>query len=603
MNRPDGIYKPVLDIHELLNLCEEWSGSSRLSIDTETSGLDYLTCELYGISITHKEGYGWYIPVKRDPKIGEQLSIFDVGQISLSIMDIQRCLNPIFESPNITKYLHNAKFDLHILSRHGFNLCGPIYDTLLASIVLGNIKHGEYGLKYLAKEKLGYDMLEFKEVAGKNQFHTVEINRATEYASADVDMTLRLADKIEGIYPKFPRLQEIRDLEMSVMPTLKDMESQGALIDREYLIVIGNTLSKDLSQREKEIYSLFDKKFNFNSNDQLLSILNNTYGLDLKNVDEKALQSVKDKHPAIPKILEYKKRAKLLSTYVTGILTKLIDNRVHTDYYQLKVTGRLSSNNPNLQNIPTKKDNSDLPLIRKAFIAPRGFKFVSIDYSQLELRLATHISEDETWTKAFMDDLDIHAATGSAIYKKPIEEVTAYERKKSKTINFSILYGISEFGLAPRLEISIDEAKQFIEDYFSALGGVKSYIQNCRARILTKKWIETPMGRRIYFNFNDRDTAAKKAAIREGTNFPIQGFAADIVKMSMVEVYELLKPYKSKMILQVHDEIDFEMAEDEMDILIPKIQDIMSNIVQLRIPLKVDVEYGNNWEELEKWRA
>lgn len=601
LNRPDGIYKPILSIHELRDLCEEISSSDRLAIDTETSGLDYLTCELYGIALSHKEGFGWYIPVKRTPKNGEQLSIFDISERSLTLEEIREVLNPIFMSVFIVKYLHNAKFDLHILTRHGFVLMEPIYDTLLGSIVLGNMKFQEYGLKHLTKVKLGYDMLEFKEVTKKCPFHALEIQAQTDYAGPDVDMTLRLGSKLEEIYPRFPNLIKIRNLEFEVMPTLKDIESQGCLIDKDYLLNIGNSLSKDLSKREKEIHSLFEKKFNFNSNEQLLSLLNNTYGLNLHNVDEQALKSVKDSHPGIPAILEYKKRAKLLSTYVSGILSKLIDQRVHTDYYQLKVTGRLSSNNPNLQNIPTKKDNSDLPLIRKAFIVPEGYQFVSIDYSQLELRLATHISEDETWTKAFLNDEDIHAATASSIYGKPIELVTAYERKLSKVTNFSILYGISAFGLAPRIEKSVEEAEEFIEQYFANLAGVKNYIQSCKARVLAKKWIETPMGRRVYFNFSDRDNKAKNAAIREATNFPIQGMSADIMKMAMVEVSKLLKSYKTKMILQVHDELAYEMEEDEMDILIPKIVEIMENVVQLRVPIRCDTEFGPNWEELEKY--
>lgn len=612
--KPDGEYIPVTSIKELEELCLRLNKAEEIAIDTETSGVNPLSCSLYGISITDSTNYGWYIPTQQELKDYDQLSLFDQPDKYVPLEIIIKLLKPVFTNPNIVKYMHNAKFDLHVLNRHGCPVEQPIFDTMVAAWVLGNVYGAKYGLKPLAELKLGYRMTTYKEVAGRLPFYKVPLERATDYAAADVDMTLRLSRPIKDAMEKFPSLVNTMQLEQKMVPVLTRMEANGVLIDSPYLEDIKITLADSIRKAKKLAYSELRSNINIDSQPQLLSLLNQRLqksGKIISSTDEAALTSILDEDKAAVRILQYRKLYKMYSTYVVGILSKVDDfGRLHTDYQQHGIkTGRISSSEPNMQNLPTRKEDKpdwfpELPSIRRAIIVPDGWKFVSIDYSQLELRLATHISRDPTWIQAFLADQDIHAATAAKIYGVPIEQVSKDQRKRAKTVNFAILYGTSAYGLAPRVKMSVKDTEDFIEEYFENLPGIRKYIEDRRHEVLTRKYVETPYGRRLYFKFDPTDRKGASAAQREGTNMPIQGYAADIVKLSMIQIHDLLlqNRYRTRMLLQVHDEIDFEMPEEEMSIVIPQVVEIMRNAQKLLIPLKVDVEVGDNWEDIYDWK-
>ncbi len=604
---PDGKYEGIVtgeQLDEVINTILK-NNITDIGIDTETDSLDYLNCNILGVSLAYNHNninYGFYIPVRRR---AEQLMLWDSPDNYLTLDDISSRLNLVLDNPYITKYLHNAKFDMHILKRHGFVLDSVLYDSMIGACILGNVAGARFGLKHLVKKHLGFDMLEFSQVTGKNKdFSDVPLVVAVDYAGPDGDMTLRLSKKELDIFNKFPELKPTLDLELKCIPILQEMEETGAKIDRDFLVSAGKALQKDMNTYLKKIYSSFHKKFNVNSEDQLLDVLKSELNVSLPNVQAKTLESLTQTHPSIQHILDYRKRLKLKSVYVDGMLDKLDkDDRVHTDFYQMLATGRLSSNNPNLQNIPTKKDDDDigLPLIRKAFVANDGYKFVSIDYSQLELRVITHVANESYWINAFANDEDIHLSTAAAVLKKDLSEVTKYERKTAKFTNFGLLYGESAYGLSNRTGMSKEDADDFIYDYFSVLPNIKKYTEDIKHQVTTRRYTETFNGRRLYYTFDPNDWKSIAKAIRRGTNQPIQGGAADIVKKAMVEVADILRGYRTKLILQVHDELNFEMYVPEMPVLIPKIIDVMTGVFQLRVPLKVDVEYGDNWNDLTDW--
>lgn len=612
MRQPDGTYQAITTVADLKDLAYVLGDFGEvISLDTETTSLDYLTCELLGISITHKPGLGYYIPVKRHLR---QELLWDNPSDFLDIEIVRFYLNPVLSNPRKVKTLHNAKFDLHVLERHGFIISEPVYDTMIGAWVLGNVHGARYGLKDLAERKLGFKMTEFKEVAGKHKdFSLVPLKEATLYAAADADMTARLyVIEEEKFHNGSSHLVPTRDLEMPCVRVLKKMEEVGALIDRPYLSGLDAPLRRQMKFHEKRVYDNFGD-FNINSQDELKDKIYRHLGVVIPDVKFSTLFELKENYPIIESILHYTKRQKIHSVYVKGILELLDSNdRVHTEYRQNLKTGRLSSNHPNLQNIPTKKDDDsaadhefvkDLPLIRKAFIAKPDYKIVSIDYSQLELRITAHLANEQSWIDAFANGVDIHKATAATVLKIPLSKVNKEQRRKAKAINFGLLYGMTEFGLSKRINCSIDEAKEFIAQYFEHLDGIRRYIENRRAEVRGRKFVQTEIGRRLYFNWNLENPKSLPAAEREGINMPVQGQAADIVKKAMVEIDSLLDNYRTKMILQVHDELDFEMPISEMPILIPQIKEIMEGVFKLKVDLKCDVEYGDNWEELQDYEG
>lgn len=608
--RPDGIYKAVTKEGDLADLVFiMMQNYPSFSIDTETTGVDALNDEIIGISLSHRAGIGYYIPILEGYKLVKQRNLFDHSEEYLRLEVVRHYVNQLTSS-NLMKYMHNAKYDIHVLTRYGFEINQPIYDTMLGSYVLGNVYGARYGLKDLTKRKLGFDMLEFKEVAGKNPFYSVPLDIATKYASADTDMTLRLSGLIHKKFEEFPSLRFIEDLEMKTMPVLVDMERVGALVNTDYLKGLSRRMGQEIGRLVPKIHDEFGYKFNINSNPELMEAFNNSFKIRLESADEKSLLAQIERVPIVADILNYRKRSHFKSTYVDGILQKLDkDSRVHTEFYQMLKTGRLSSKAPNLQNIPTKKDDEykrDLPLLRQAFIAKPGYKFVSIDYSQLEIRVITHISEEPTWIKAFEDDKDIHSETAIALFGdeflKADKDTKKQLRGKTKTVNFGLLYGQTPYGLSWRMNMSVADAEAFIANYFSVLPYVCQYIEDRKAEVRGRKYVETVFGRRLYFRYDIDDPKSIGAAEREAINMPIQGTSADLVKMSMIECHKYLKDKNSNLILQVHDELDFEIDEDEFDIVVPHLKNIMENIVDFKnVKLKCDVEFGPNWENLEEY--
>lgn len=603
---PNGIYKSITTMGDLRVLVEVITDHYQdIGVDTETTSVDYLTCDLLGISIAYKpeslHGVGYYIPVRPSKQVE---SLWDNPNNYLELDVIREHLNKILSNPNITKYLHNAKYDMHVLKRHGFTLEQPIYDTMIGAIVLGNVANAKYGLKDLVEKKLNIKMLHFDEVTGKDKdFSKTPLDVAVKYAGPDGDLTLRLAKEERKAFDKFPSLIPTMDLELSCIPVLQSMEELGARIDIKYLSNMNKKLKKEMDSYLDSVYKYFGKNFNVNSEDQLIKELRIKFPKDdITDVQASTLDLLVIKYPTelgIKDIINYRKRLKLSSVYCEGMIKQADkEHKVHTAFYQMLKTGRISSKNPNLQNIPTTKDGSDLPSIRRAFIADPGCKFVSIDYSQLELRVITHVADEPYWIKAFENNEDIHLSTAAAVLKKDQKDVTKYERKTAKFTNFGLLYGETAYGLSGRTGMSLEEADTFIKKYFSVLPKVKNYIDDIRHQVLTRKYTETFNGRRLYYNYDNKTV---NAAIREGTNQPIQGGAADIVKKAMVYTYDYLKPFKSKMILQVHDELDLMAYEDELPTIIPHIQEIMSNVFQLKVELKTDCELGDNWEDIKDW--
>lgn len=609
---PDGIYNAITDEATLKGAVDVIYNNNikDIGIDTETTSLDYLNCGILGISlayVTNDMRFGWYIPVRY---VAEQLSLLDDPSQYLDIETINHYLNKPLADKNITKHLHNAKFDLHVLNRHGFDVIEPIYDTMIGAWVLGNVATARYGLKHLAEEKLGIKMIGFSDITGKNNtFSKVSLNKAVEYAGPDGDVTLRLAEMEIPIFNKYRSLKPTLDIELKCIPILKGMEKIGALVDKDYLRKQSRYLSKQMKSLNKQMIDILGD-INIDSDQQLKAAIKKRYDIRLNDVQASTLENIfeynEDVFEEIKPLLDYRKCAKLKSVYCDGILD-LVENdgRVHTSFYQMLKTGRLSSKKPNLQNIPAYVQNgfmTKLPPIRHAFITKPGYKFVSIDYSQLELRVITHVSNEQYWIKAFNDGKDIHSSTAAAVFGKDIDSVTKFERKRAKFVNFGLLYGESAYGLSKRENMTVEEAEGFIARYFSVLPKIQEYVESRKRQVITQRYTETFNGRRLYFKYDKKDRRAVAAAQREGINFPIQGGASDIVKSAMYPVHELLKNYKTNMILQVHDELDFEMAEDEIPILIPKIVDIMSNVFDLKVDLLVDVEIGDNWGELKEYK-
>lgn len=602
--KPDGCYSSITneaDLRDLVYVLKEFA--TELGIDTETSSVDPLSCDLYGISISHQEKFAVYIPVQHHLT---QPMLWDSPEEFLDLETIQKHLAPIFSDPTKTKVLHNAKFDMHVLERHGLPLAEPIYDTMIGAWILGNIHGARYGLKDLADKKLDIQMTTFKEVVGKKKdFSEVPLPEATKYAGPDADMTLRLYHKEKEVFEKYPTLAPTLELEMPIVSILQDMEKVGSRINIGYLGGLSGPLNREMKFYSKRIYDAWGE-FNINSGEQLQEKINKHCGLALDNTQFDTIAPYVERFPVLDSYLRYAKRLKTKSVYVDGILALVDKNeRVHTEFKQNKKTGRLSSNNPNLQNIPSKKEEDeyakDLPAIRKAFIAKPGYKIVSIDYSQVELRIMAHLANEETWIQAFNEDSDIHRATAAAMFKIPTDKVTKEQRRNAKTINFGLLYLMSAFGLSKKLKISVEEAQGFIDQFFFNLHNIRKWMDQKAYEVQYRKMVETENGRRLYFHYDLDNPKSLPAAIREGTNLPIQGLAADIVKMAMIDVYGLLQNYHSKLILQIHDALDFEMKEEEMPILIPQISEIMSSAYKLKVPLKVEVEVGNNLEELSKW--
>ena len=592
-NKETADYQLVDTPDKIKNLVAVLQGAKEICLDTETTGTDPIKARLVGVSFSIKEGQGWYVPVYEKQEALE-------------------LLRPIYENPDTIKVGQNLKYDLQVLQNHGIELRGPMFDTMIAHYLL----HPEmrHGMDYLAEAYLHYQTIHIDELigTGKNQKSMAELSpeEVYVYACEDTDITLRLKNLFAPELEKEGLMKLFQEIEMPLMPVLAYMERNGVCIDTEGLRETSVLYSEEMQRIEEEIYQLAGVHFNISSPRQVGEVLFDQMKITNKPkktktgqyaTTEEILVSLKSKSPIVGKILEYRGLKKLLSTYIDA-LPELINpdtGHIHTSFNQtVTTTGRLSSSNPNLQNIPVRDEQGKE--VRKAFIPEAGQEFFCADYSQIELRIMAHLSGDENLIEAFNAGQDIHAATAAKIFHKALEEVTSDERRKAKTANFGIIYGISAFGLAERLDVSRTEAKELIDGYFLTYPGVKEYMEKSIAMAREKGYTETIFKRRCYLpDINSNNANVRGNAERNAINSPIQGSAADIIKIAMIRVYQRMKAegIRSKMILQVHDELCFTVLPEEKDRLQKIVVEEMQNAVQMRIPLIADTGWGSNWLE------
>lgn len=569
-----------------------------LSLDTETTNTDAMSAELVGMSFSYEENRAFYVPVPKDRE--EAQKIVDK-------------FKPVFENENSLKVGQNIKYDMIVLANYGVTIKGKMFDTMIAHYVLQPELH--HGMDYLAEVYLKYETIKIEELIGakgKNQRNMRDLSPTNiyKYACEDADVTLKLKNILEKELETNGVKELFEEIEMPLVPVLAYIERNGVRIDTEALKETSKHFTIRMREIEEDIYKLAGMEFNVSSPKQVGEILFDRLKIVEKAkktktgqyvTSEEVLESLKGKHQIVEKILDYRGLKKLLSTYI-DTLPELINpktGRIHTSFNQtVTATGRLSSSNPNLQNIPVR--NEDGKEIRKAFIPDDGCEFFSADYSQIELRIMAHLSEDENMIEAFREEQDIHAATAAKIYKINIEDVSREQRSKAKTANFGIIYGISVFGLAERLNVERKEAKELIEGYFENYPKVKSYMDESIRSARDKGYIETIFKRKRYLpDINSRNAVVRGYAERNAINAPIQGSAADIIKVAMVRIYKrfMEEGIKSKMILQVHDELNFSVLREEKE----KVQQIviseMEAAYKMKVPLLADCGWGQNWLE------
>ena len=599
-------YVCVLDKDALLKVCEEINQSNVFAIDTETDSLDTKTTKLLGISLSTKLGEGFYIPFGHN---------YDEAPEQISLSVAEEILGPVIVANESKLVGQNLKFDLPVLRRHGFSVNDFLADTMLLSYVF-NSTGSRHGLDYLAKNYLDYEPTKFDEVVGTGKkricFSEVDLEIATEYAAEDADITLRLFKYFSDKLAQEKLLNNLLEtIEKPALNALLKIETNGVKIDQNFLESYSKELSMRIDKLQKQAYKIAGEEFNLDSPNQLLEILFNKLGLPIlkktpkgqPSTNEETLVRLSEEYELPKVILEYRGLAKLKSTY-TDSLVKMIHNqtnRVHTSYQQaVTSTGRLSSTEPNLQNIPIKTEEGRK--IRQAFIAEPGNIIISADYSQIELRIMAHLSEDKNLTRAFKEGLDVHASTASEIFSIPIDEVTSDNRRKAKAINFGLMYGMSAFGLTRQLGISRQDAQQYLDSYFDKYQGVNAYMESIRGEAKAKGYVETVMGRRVHVpEINSGNGLRRQAAERAAINGPLQGSAADIIKKAMIDVYHWIEDSDSsneiKMIMQVHDELVFEVKKSKTKEYQDQIVSLMENTFSLSVPLIVEAESGNNWNE------
>ena len=599
-----GEYETILTLPQLEALIATLQESTAFAFDTETDSLDPMQANLVGLSFATQPGKAVYIPLAHEyPGAPEQLD----RQATLA------ALAPLFTDAGKKKIGQHGKYDLHVLRRHGIEVAGYAEDTMLESFVL-NSGSSRHDMDSLAKRYLGYNTIKYEEVAGKGAkqilFSQVALDDATRYAAEDADITLRLHHALSSKLALEPSLERVyREIEMPLVPVLERIENNGVMIDANELRRQSADLSKRMLAAQQKATELAGRTFNLDSPKQLQALLFDELKLPavLKtptgqpSTNEEALEAIADQHELPRIILEYRGLAKLRSTY-TDKLPEMVNRdtgRVHTSYHQAgAATGRLSSSDPNLQNIPIRTE--DGRRIRKAFIAPPGRKIVACDYSQIELRIMAHLSEDPGLVRAFESGADVHKATAAEVFGRKLEEVTGNERRAAKAINFGLMYGMSAFGLARQLGIGRGEAQDYIALYFNRYPGVRDFMERTRQQAREQGYVETVFGRRLYLDYINKGTQGQRAgAERAAINAPMQGTAADIIKRAMIAVDQWLADHGSRalMILQVHDELVFEAEQDFVDTLLQGVTARMSGAAQLSVPLVVDSGVGDNWDE------
>ncbi|NKI75074.1 DNA polymerase I [Dickeya sp. CFBP 2040] len=617
---PQDGYVTILDESTLQDWIARINTAALFSFDTETDGLDTLTANLVGISLAIKPGEAAYLPLAHITPRWYSSNIYcsTVSPATKTPMQLERdrvlaLLKPLLEDERIRKIGQNLKFDKGVMARYGIDLRGIAFDTMLESYVLDSVA-GRHDMDSLSERYLQHKTITFEDIAGKGKkqltFDQIPLAQASVYAAEDADVTLRLH---ETLWAKLESHQELRNvllnIDMPLVPVLSRMERTGVLIDTTILADHSQELTQRLAELEVQAHELAGDVFNLSSPKQLGTILYEKLQLPVikktpkgaPSTNEEVLAELALDYPLPKLILEHRSLAKLKSTY-TDKLPQMINpltKRVHTSYHQaVTATGRLSSSDPNLQNIPVR--NEEGRRIRQAFIAPEGYCILAADYSQIELRIMAHLSRDAGLLKAFSDGLDIHRATASEVFGLPLDRVTTEQRRSAKAINFGLIYGMSAFGLSRQLAIPRSEAQKYMNLYFERYPGVQEYMERTRQQAADQGYVSTLDGRRLYLpDIHSRNAMSRKAAERAAINAPMQGTAADIIKKAMIAVDVWLQQEKPlvTMLMQVHDELVFEVHHSVLDDASAKIRSLMENCMQLNVPLQVDIGTGSNWDQ------
>jgi DNA polymerase-1 len=580
------------------------SSAELIAFDTETTSLEYMQAEIVGVSFAINAGEAAYIPLAHR---------YAGAPDQLNRDGVLNALKPLLQNERLAKVGHHLKYDAHVLLNYGIALAGMKYDSMLESYVL-NSTVTRHDMDSVAKRYLGVDTIHYEDVAGKGAkqigFEQVEIQRAAEYSAEDADVTLQLHHALWPQLEAIPSLKKVyEDIEQPLVPVLLRMEHTGVLIDVELMRKQSSELAKRMEEVKAECHRIAEQPFNVDSPKQLQEILFGKLGIPAlrktptgqPSTAEDVLEELAEEHELPKLIMEYRGLTKLKSTYTDKLPLQVNarTGRIHTSYHQaVAATGRLSSQDPNLQNIPIR--SSEGRRIRQAFIAPKGYKLLAADYSQIELRIMAHLSGDESFLTAFANDRDIHQATASEVLGVPLDQVTSEQRRSAKAINFGLIYGMSAFGLAKQLGVGRNEAQKYVDLYFERYPGVKRYMDETREQARSQGYVETVFGRRLYLqDINARNAALRQYAERSAINAPMQGTAADIIKRAMIDVHGWLEQSKvdARLIMQVHDELVLEVREALLDDVTSELRKRMERAAELRVPLKVDVGVGANWDE------
>ncbi|WP_226068230.1 DNA polymerase I [Dickeya zeae] len=636
-------YVTILDESSLQDWIARINAAGLFSFDTETDGLDTLTANLIGISLAIKPGEAAYLPLGHDgldskpaklaapseivqriysgnvynctisPAMRAPSTCAESAPVQLALDWVLAQLKPLLENEAIGKIGQNLKFDKGVMARYGIDLRGIVFDTMLESYVLDSVA-GRHDMDSLSERYLQHKTITFEEIAGKGKnqltFNQIPLELAAVYAAEDADVTLRLHETLWAkLEPQQDLCKVFRNIDMPLVPVLSRMERTGVLIDTTILAEHSQELTQRLAELEVRAHELAGEAFNLASPKQLGAILYEKLQLPVikktpkgaPSTNEEVLAELALDHPLPKLILEHRELAKLKSTY-TDKLPQMINpltKRVHTSYHQaVTATGRLSSSDPNLQNIPVR--NEEGRRIRQAFIAPQGYRILAADYSQIELRIMAHLSRDAGLLKAFSEGLDIHRATAAEVFGLPLDKVTTEQRRSAKAINFGLIYGMSAFGLSRQLGIARNEAQKYMNLYFERYPGVQEYMERTRQQAADQGYVSTLDGRRLYLpDIHSRNAMSRKAAERAAINAPMQGTAADIIKKAMIAIDDWLQQEKplATMLMQVHDELVFEVHHSVMDEVSAKIRNLMEGCMQLDVPLQVDIGTGSNWDQ------
>ncbi|OQQ04513.1 DNA polymerase I [Vibrio splendidus] len=598
-------YETILDEASFNVWLEKLKAAQVFAFDTETDSLDYMVANLVGLSFATEEGVAAYVPVAHD--------YLDAPQ-QLDRDWVLEQLKPILEDDAQAKVGQNLKYDMSVLARYGIEMKGIKHDTMLASYVFNSVG-GKHDMDSLALRFLQHSCISFEQIAGKGKkqltFNQIELGEASPYAAEDADVTLRLHNRLMENIEQDEKLKAIyEEIEVPLIPVMSRIERTGVFIDDMLLGAQSQEIAVRLDELEQKAYEIAEQEFNMNSPKQLQAILFEKMGLPVikktpsgaPSTNEEVLQELALDYPLPKLIIEYRGLAKLKSTY-TDKLPKMINaetGRVHTSYHQaVTATGRLSSTDPNLQNIPIR--NEEGRRIRQAFVAQHGWKILAVDYSQIELRIMAHLSGDKALLEAFQQGKDIHAATAAEIIGVDIEQVTTEQRRRAKAVNFGLIYGMSAFGLAKQLGIPRGEAQHYMDTYFERYPGVMQYMEDTRSAASEQGFVETIYGRRLHLpEIQSRNGMRRKAAERAAINAPMQGTAADIIKKAMLLVDEWIQAEgdgRVKLLMQVHDELVFEVEESSLAEIESKVQELMESAAELEVPLVAEAGHGDNWDQ------